>query len=599
MADGTIIIQAEDMNLDDFKVVDGANASGGELVKITDYDGSLKTDFTGDSGVYDFTISVQDENDGASTLYIVIDGETVGTITLDENNDGGGYDHGGFTDITIEGLEIPAGAEIKIVADQNCGEFVRIDKIELDPVEVDDPEPVGDEICLLEETFDNSNLESSGNVVSSGFKGEGGIATTNGWYDGALEFAEVDFTGLTHGTITFDAGVIYGDFESSGTYRDFFSVELVLEDGTVILLDTFKGDGSTLIGSETGQKLDHGLEQLTYDVPEGIGAAKLQFRSMISADCEKIGIDNVVIKAKAPPIDPQSLEAFDNCYEINESDIIGVNSGQFMANLLLDEDDANGTAENDGVGNVDTSSNGQPLTVVSAGGVDAGVPFEVEVTVGGQTLTETVTVNADGSVVFDPSPELEAALADGEHVEFSFEYTITDGTTQTIIDPSTAGERRVVTFDEPGQDGGDFLSDLDIDGVTISATRRNDLGDSNPENAARLYDTSVSGRDNDLQASVSGDLTNVLIIQEDNGSDLTPDDQFNGGIISFKFDQPSTIFSVDVIDTEESNGVAPLFTFIFADGSTQEVSAIVTGDTDAAMQTFNGGQGFSDVVEVL
>ncbi|MEM7237302.1 MAG: delta endotoxin C-terminal domain-containing protein, partial [Pseudomonadota bacterium] len=338
MADGTITIEAEDMTMDDFQVVSGDNASGGELVKITDGDGVLQTDFEGASGTYDFTISVQDESDGESTLYIVIDGEHVGTIQLDGNNDGGGSNNGGFTDITIEGLEIPAGAEIKIYADQNCGEFCRIDKIELDPVHVDDPEPMGDEVCLLEETFDNCYLESSENVVSSDFRGEGGMATTNGWYDGALELAEVDFTGLTHGTITFDAGVIYGSFESTGVYRDFFKVELVLDDGTVIVLDTFKGDGSTLVGSETGQVLDYGLEQLTYDVPEGIGAASLRFSSMISADCEKIGIDNIVIKAKEPPVDPSTLEAFDNTYEIDETGIIGDGSGQLVANLIVDED---------------------------------------------------------------------------------------------------------------------------------------------------------------------------------------------------------------------------------------------------------------------
>ena len=83
-------IEAEDMNLGgDLEVVSGDQASGGQLVKLddSDEDGKLSVDFDGETGTYSFTVYVQDESDGQGEFELKIDGEVVGTVTLDADSD--------------------------------------------------------------------------------------------------------------------------------------------------------------------------------------------------------------------------------------------------------------------------------------------------------------------------------------------------------------------------------------------------------------------------------------------------------------------------------------------------------------------------------
>ena len=132
MTDTPIVIEAESMDRDNFKIVGGRNASDDCLVKIKGSEGTLSTTFNGDAGVYDFTVCVQDENDGQSVIEVVINGTVVDTITLDQDNNGRGSNNGHFSDVTLSGIEIPAGAEIELRAYRDGGEYVRIDKIELE-----------------------------------------------------------------------------------------------------------------------------------------------------------------------------------------------------------------------------------------------------------------------------------------------------------------------------------------------------------------------------------------------------------------------------------------------------------------------------------
>ena len=132
----TYTIEAEDLALWNFNAVDGNNASGGELIKLSAYDGKASTDFGGESGTYNIKISAQDETDGASMIKVYVNGEEAGVIILDESqgNNGRGSDNGYFTEFSLEGIDISQGDTIELRAWADGHEFVRIDKIAFEQV---------------------------------------------------------------------------------------------------------------------------------------------------------------------------------------------------------------------------------------------------------------------------------------------------------------------------------------------------------------------------------------------------------------------------------------------------------------------------------
>ena len=68
-----------------------------------------------------------------------------------------------------------------------------------------------------------------------------------------------------------------------------------------------------------------------------------------------------------------------------------------------------------------------------------------------------------------------------------------------------------------------------------------------PKRKPRIFDSSLSDTaDPDLEVN----LGNLLIIQEDVKPD-EPDDNEKGGIMLFKFDSPTNIKSVGLVDTDE------------------------------------------------
>ena len=178
-------IEAEDMQSWGFKTVHGAQASGGELVKLENiyYGGDLKTTFDGKDGVYDFKLRVQDESDGQSHIMVKVNGVVVDTIYLNRDSDGYGSDDGGFSVFTIEGLELNAGDEIVLWAGGDGCEFVRIDKILLEgrdqEVRVEEPGVEGVIVQLL---------DANGDPVLGG---DGQPITTTTDADGGYRFDDV------------------------------------------------------------------------------------------------------------------------------------------------------------------------------------------------------------------------------------------------------------------------------------------------------------------------------------------------------------------------------------------------------------------------
>lgn len=118
-------------------------------------------------------------------------------------------------------------------------------------------------------------------------------------------------------------------------------------------------------------------------------------------------------------------------------------------------------------------------------------------------------------------------------------------------------------------------------GVTISAQREGD--DPNSENDAMIFDSAnPTGGDTDLATADQG---NVLIVSEDNDSS-DPDDNI-GGTIVFDFANPSFVFDIKVIDTEEG-GTIELFDADGASLGTFAIPQIGDGDIDQVLIDVDG-----------
>ncbi|WP_172330223.1 SdrD B-like domain-containing protein [Mangrovicoccus sp. HB161399] len=131
---GCIVLEAEDFYSVGFKTACAPNASDGEIVKLACDSGAIATHFEGDSGKYKLSLFAQDENDGVSKLLVYVGGKLVDTVYLDKQTDGCGDDAGQFSEIDLGEIDIANGDLIYIEAYRNGGEYVRIDKLCLQPV---------------------------------------------------------------------------------------------------------------------------------------------------------------------------------------------------------------------------------------------------------------------------------------------------------------------------------------------------------------------------------------------------------------------------------------------------------------------------------
>ncbi|MEJ6398959.1 Ig-like domain-containing protein, partial [Yoonia sp. 208BN28-4] len=183
-------------------------------------------------------------------------------------------------------------------------------------------------------------------------------------------------------------------------------------------------------------------------------------------------------------------------------------------------DDGFGVGEDDGatpLGNVITGNNGNgadsdpendPLTVTAVDGDPANVGQPVDLADGG-----TVTINADGSVSFDPDGDFED-LGEGEEATVSVTYTIADG--QGGEDTAT------VTFTVTGTNDGPVATDN-----AYTVDQNEDAGDTDgnaiTENTGAGEDSDVDDDQSDLAVSqVNGAAGNVgNVVAGDNGGLFT------------------------------------------------------------------------------
>lgn len=130
-----ITVEAEDMHLSGYSVRHDKDASGDELIKLTSKQGSASTTFDGVSGQYDLELFYFDEIDGKSTIDVLVNGETIKTIKLDQHLGGFVATAGNATSATIEGLHLNNGDTVEFVGTRDFFEFARIDKAVFSPTE--------------------------------------------------------------------------------------------------------------------------------------------------------------------------------------------------------------------------------------------------------------------------------------------------------------------------------------------------------------------------------------------------------------------------------------------------------------------------------
>ncbi len=466
------------------------------------------------------------------------------------------------------------------------------------------------EVTALTEGFDgsfgDSVAQSDGWYINSY-----GRAVTDGNNDGALVFDQLSTDGPV--TISLDArGAGLQNFENSGSNADSLSLQVQIDGGDWVTLDTFaiNDAGSALVGDTTGQTIDGGWGGLTYSggVLDNANSS-VQFRlvSDISANDEVIRIDNVEITVTetesadaAPVTNTVAEESFDGLYYATQSDEVRWNQGWDVRNGELKTDGCNDgnlwfeSVALEGEASVSFDARAPHTEYFESGGY-YGDSLEVWALVDGSDwyLLDTYEVNAEGTaLVGDSTGQTITAdsqtltyeggpLADAQSVQivlnadlsakdeeiFVDNYVVTD----TVVTDGAGEEDSCEDF-EAAQSGD--TAALQFDGFTVSGQRAGDAADS--ENDAMIFDTAnPTGGDWDLGFADQG---NAIIISEDNHA-WDADDNYNGGTLTFEFEAISDVTSLTVLDVEESGGSIDLFD---ADGALINSLDIPAGGNNSA-----------------
>ncbi|MEQ6204142.1 hypothetical protein ABMC88_13920 [Sulfitobacter sp. HNIBRBA2951] len=502
--------------------------------------------------------------------------------------------------------------------------------------------PDADPVLVVKEAlFDNFNgihnaedssiVEGHTNWVAAWDK-----LVTNSHNEGVLALQEVSTDGPV--TLSFDANVHNTQlFENSGLAADSLRVEVNIDGQGWVLLDEFQVNdaGTAIVGSETGQTFGNYASNITYEggiLDTAEESAQFRFISDVTASDEYIKLDNVSVNV-SEEVDGEVgsvettllVEDFNDIYDPDDSAAIahdgrwdvrgdelvtdGCNDGVLQTaavaadgNVELSFDARVGDAslfEASGYyadnlllqvraedGNWQTLDN---FVVNHAGTALVGSNTGNEITESGSTLTYSggALDDINGNVEFRIYSNLSAS---NEQVFFD-NLTVTQTADEVVADDDT------VVVDFEGLNSGDVISDQ-FAGVTISAQRNGDHPDS--QNDAMIFDTdNVTGHDYDLGYNGVG---NAMIISEDNDSS-DADDNWHGGTMTFDFDAPSEVVSINMLDVEEHGGTIDLFDAdgglintvdIPASGNNSQQEVIINADNVASMNVNLVGSGAVD-----
>ena len=220
---------------------------------------------------------------------------------------------------------------------------------------------------------------------------------------------------------------------------------------------------------------------------------------------------------------------------------------------------------------VDSDPDGDTLTVLAVNGDPAGVGAAVAGDNGG-----VVTINADGTITFDPNGEFEA-LGNGD--------TATTTVTYTVTDPDGATSTATVTITVTGSnDGPTAVADvadanqndvLDLGNVVTA-------NDTDPE-ADVLTVSQVNGVEANVGTAVAGDNGGLITINADGTASFDPNGEFDG-----LADGATTTTEVSYTITDPDGAT-----------SSTKVTITVTGTNDGPTAVADVGETDEDTVVVL
>ncbi|UWR23580.1 hypothetical protein [Sulfitobacter sp. S190] len=461
-----------------------------------------------------------------------------------------------------------------------------------------DADPVLVSKEVLFDDFDDLHTPEQSAIIdtNTGWVAAYDKIVTNGHYDGTVTFTQV----ATDGPVTLSMDLSTHNthvFENAGHYQDSLMVEVSIDGGDWVVLDTYQVNdaGTAIVGSETGQSFGTSGNNVLYE--GGIldtAQESVQFRvtSDITANDEVIKIDNVSVTASElvdggdmQPVDTVLLsEDFAALGDPAQSDAIVYDSQWDVQDGALRTDGHNDgvlklapvTADGDLAFSFDAQVQDASLFEASGSYRDV-IKLQVQQGDGSWQTLDRFVVNNEGTAlvgsetgnaITEEGASLSYAGGDlddvqGE-VQFRFISDISAGNEVVTFDNFEIVETSQVdtgggdgadriTVDFEGLNAGEVVSDQ-FDGVTVSAQRAGDGEGS--QNDAMIFDTDApTGGDHDLAYDDQG---NALIISEDNdGSD--PDDNAHGGSLTFDFDAPSAVQSLEFLDIEEAGGVVSLF----------------------------------------
>jgi len=128
---GSFEVEAEDMDLNGFTVTANGAASNGYWIQANGT-ASASYVFNGQDGVYDITVHHFDENDGVSSMSVMLDAAQVGSFDWDQELDSNLANADTLTSITFNNIEIQNGQVVKIDGLADGSEPLRTDKISFD-----------------------------------------------------------------------------------------------------------------------------------------------------------------------------------------------------------------------------------------------------------------------------------------------------------------------------------------------------------------------------------------------------------------------------------------------------------------------------------
>jgi hypothetical protein len=458
-----------------------------------------------------------------------------------------------------------------------------------------DAEPVLVSKVVLFDDFDDINTAEESSVVEGETEWVAAYdkLVTNGNSDGELTLKSVDTDGPV--TLSFDANVHDTKlFENSGAYADSLRLEVSLDNGDWILLDEFEVNdaGTAIVGSETGQSFGNQPGNLFYEggvLDTAEDSVQFRFVSDISAGNEYMKINNVSVTAseEVEGGETQAVETVllsENFDAIADADDSAAIAADGHWDVHGDELVTNGSS--DGVLKTAAVAADGDITLSFDASVDDASKFEasgsyadkltlqVRTEDGSWETLDEFVVNAEGTALVGNETGNEitesgstlsysgGALDDvNGNVEFriisdisaSDEVVRFDNLSVTETSEGSANAGETVTIDFEGLASGNVIADQ-FDGVSISAQRDGDSD--NSENDAMIFDTNnTTGGDSDLGYTGVG---NAFIISEDNDSS-DADDNAQGGTLTFDFDTPSEVISINVLDIEEQGGTIDLF----------------------------------------